>query len=110
MLALYSTYWRRILATVIIETVFTHPDLPMKQLFATVLAGLYIAGLSLPAHAYLDPNIGSMLLQGILAGLAAAGLVIKTYWYRIKGFFSKQPGEPEEAAPEADKPTDDPPQ
>lgn len=34
--------------------------------------------------AYLDPGSGSMLLQVILGGVAAVGVVCKMYWYRIK--------------------------
>jgi hypothetical protein len=44
--------------------------------------------------AYLDPGSGSMLLQVILGGVAAVGVVCKMYWYRIKralGFGVKTP-------------------
>ncbi len=41
-----------------------------------------------PALAYLDPGTGSMLLQGLLAGIAGALVVVKLYWYRIKKIFS----------------------
>ena len=41
------------------------------------------------AAAYLDPGPGSMILQGIIAGVAVVGLTIKTYWYKIRGFFGK---------------------
>jgi hypothetical protein len=34
------------------------------------------------AHAYLDPGTGSMLLQGLLAGL----LLIGAFWRKIKVF------------------------
>jgi len=37
-----------------------------------------------PAFAYLDPASGSMILQGILAGIAAAGVVIGIFWRRLK--------------------------
>lgn len=44
---------------------------------------------SLPAHAYIDPGSGSYLIQ-ILAALFLGSLfTIKTFWYRIKNFFSK---------------------
>ena len=36
-----------------------------------------------PAYAYLDPGTGSALLQGILGALAAIGVAVKLYWYRI---------------------------
>jgi hypothetical protein len=34
--------------------------------------------------AYLDPGTGSMLLQVILGGVAAVGVVIKLYWHRLR--------------------------
>ena len=42
------------------------------------------------AFAYLDPGMGSMLLQGIIATIAATGLTIKIYWQKIKDFFKKK--------------------
>lgn len=41
------------------------------------------------ASAYLDPGTGSMILQGIIAGIAVVGFTIKSYWYKIRGFFGK---------------------
>lgn len=41
------------------------------------------------AAAYLDPGTGSMVLQGIIAGIAVIGFTIKSYWYKIRGFFGK---------------------
>ena len=40
------------------------------------------------AHAYVDFNTGSILLQIVLGGIASAGIVFKLFWRRIKGFFS----------------------
>jgi len=37
-----------------------------------------------PAFAYLDPGTGSMLLQVILGGIAAVGVAIKLFWYKIR--------------------------
>jgi len=42
------------------------------------------------AHAYLDPGTGSIILQGLIAAIAAGLVVIKTYWYKIKKFFGKK--------------------
>jgi hypothetical protein len=53
------------------------------------LAFLFFLTFSQQAAAYLDPGTGSMILQGLIAGLAVAGLTIKTYWYRIRAFFGK---------------------
>ena len=40
-----------------------------------------------PAHAYLDPGTGSILIQGLIASIAAAGVVLRTYWHRLVHFF-----------------------
>ncbi len=59
--------------------------------FCTFAVFLLCSG---PAQAYLDPGSGSMLLQVILGGVAAVGVVLKMYWYRIRavlGFGAKTP-------------------
>lgn len=67
---------------------------PMKTLsFCLLISFLCCSG---PAWAYLDPGSGSMLLQVILGGVAAVGVVLKLYWYRIKaalGFGAKTPAD-----------------
>ena len=35
-------------------------------------------------EAYLDPGTGSMLLQVILGGVAAVGVMIKLYWHKLR--------------------------
>ena len=42
-----------------------------------------------PAYAYLDPGTGSMIIQGILAGLAMAAMGIKMFWSRLVNFFNR---------------------
>ena len=69
---------------------------------------LALACFAPPALAYLDPSTGSMILSAIIGIIASVGLALKTYWYRIKGFFRKnksEPGTPQEkvAADESDK-------
>ncbi len=39
--------------------------------------------------AYLDPGTGSFLLQLLLATSLGALFIIKTFWKRIKGFFTR---------------------
>jgi hypothetical protein len=58
----------------------------MKRYF---LLPLFLLAFSQQAAAYLDPGTGSMILQGIIAGIAVAGFTIKNYWYRIRAFFGK---------------------
>ena len=49
-----------------------------------------------PAYAYLDPGTGSMILQGLIAGIAMGWFTLKMYWYKVKAFFSKgKDSEPE---------------
>ena len=55
------------------------------QLFA--LLAVLSASVTLPAHAYLDPASGSMLLQMILGGIAGVALALKLFWHRVLGFF-----------------------
>lgn len=45
-----------------------------------------IFSISTPAYAYLDPGTGSVLIQGLLAGLVSALAVLKLYWQKIKHF------------------------
>ena len=48
------------------------------------LAGiLLILGSSGTAHAYLDPGVGSIVLQVILGALAALLVMLKLYWHRL---------------------------
>ena len=54
----------------------------MKKLrWITALTLLLVAA---PAFAYLDPGTGSMLLQVILGGVAAIGVAVKLFWYKIR--------------------------
>ena len=42
-----------------------------------------------PAHSYLDPGLGSLLLQSLLGGVAVALGVISVFWQKIKSFIFK---------------------
>ena len=63
-----------------------------------------------PAHAYLDPSTASMITSAIVGLLATASLAFKTFFYKIKGFFSKnkdlEPAGEMQTAPDADQPLD----
>ncbi len=58
----------------------------LKFLFITLL----FCTLNTKAHAYIDPGLGSIILQGIIAAIAATSLTIKIYWEKIKNFFKKK--------------------
>lgn len=40
-----------------------------------------------PAHAYLDPGTGSLILQVLLGGIAGALVVGRLYWQKVKALF-----------------------
>lgn len=42
-----------------------------------------------PAYSYLDPGLGSLLLQSFLGGVAVALGVISVFWQKIKYFIFK---------------------
>ena len=42
-----------------------------------------------PAAAYLDPGTGSMLLQALLGGVAAIGVIARLYWHRMTAVFQR---------------------
>jgi len=54
-----------------------------------------------PSLAYIDAGTGSLLIQMLTGGVAAAAVVLKMYWRRIRRFLHI--GKPEET--EADSPS-----
>jgi len=57
----------------------------IPQIFV-ILISLWIT----PSIAYIDPGSGSAIMSAIVGIFVAAGLAIKTYWYKIKSFFSRK--------------------
>jgi hypothetical protein len=64
---------------------------------AVVAAGMLLW--ATPAYAYLDPATGSVILQGLLAGIAGLMVVLRLYWGRLKAFFRRWLGRPQPAEP-----------
>lgn len=56
------------------------------------------------AFAYLDPGTGSMILQGILGGMAAAAVLGRLFWQRILKFFGIKKDDPAENMQLVDNP------
>ena len=52
-------------------------------LAATVLA----LATAQPAAAYIDPGSGSALISIIVGVFVTIGLAVKSFWYKITGFF-----------------------
>ena len=66
----------------------------MKNTFSIVafaVAALFV--IERPVEAYLDPGSGSMLLQVLLGGFAAVGVVTKLYWHRLTVLFTRKTAE-----------------
>ncbi len=66
------------------------------------LVFLSVLGIDTPAHAYLDPGTGSMLVQMLLGGVAGALVIGKLYWHRVKAFFGRGPAPSPNQDPTAD--------
>ena len=56
-----------------------------------VVAIILLLGLPGPAHAYIDPSAGSLLLQLILGGVAGLLVALRLSWRRLTGLFGRQP-------------------
>ena len=54
-------------------------------LFLAVLAVIWPQ----TAHDYFDPGTGSLIIQMLVAGVAAGWFMFRTQWERLKNFFAK---------------------
>jgi len=62
----------------------------VRRILLLVLAATLLA--TSPAHAYLDPGTGSMILSAIIGVAAAVGLALKLFWYRLVGLLRGKKG------------------
>ncbi len=44
-----------------------------------------------PSYAYIDPGTGSFIIQGIIAAVVGAGVVLRMFWGRIKARVTGKP-------------------
>ena len=58
----------------------------LKGIVAFLLVNFFMTA---PAHAYLDPGTGTMIVQIILGGIAGLAVAGKLFWSQITGFFAK---------------------
>jgi hypothetical protein len=54
----------------------------------SIVLAVALAGIAMPAYAYLDPVTGTFLIQGLIAGIAACVASIRSIRERIVGFFT----------------------
>ena len=53
----------------------------------SALSVIFVLASMQPAHAYLDPGTGAMVLQLLLGGLAGMLLAVKLYFSKIKSLW-----------------------
>lgn len=56
----------------------------IRLLFGSLIAALLFIR---PAYAYIDPGTASLILQGIIGGIAATGFFFRSHLYRLKSLF-----------------------
>jgi hypothetical protein len=59
-----------------------------------LIVAVLIAVTAQPAHAYLDPTSGSIILQALVGGLVAGLYVLRTSWDKIKSRFRRRDDHP----------------
>ncbi|MFZ5949437.1 MAG: hypothetical protein ACOYXC_01935 [Candidatus Rifleibacteriota bacterium] len=78
-----------------------------KQPFNLLILGvLYFVVMTRPVYAYLDPGTGSFIIQMLVAGIAGALFMLKTYWQKFIGFFTGNRPE-NEKTPSSEKKSDE---
>ena len=55
-----------------------------KNIFLTFI---FFISFAEPAWAYLDPGTGSAIISLIIGFFVAIGVLLKTFWYKIKSLF-----------------------
>ena len=62
------------------------------RILVTVLVPLFYLASVKSAWAYIDPGTGSMILQAVLAGVAAGLVVFSLWWSKIKTAWARMKG------------------
>lgn len=73
---------------------------PVNLLSLTAILFLVLPG---QLYAYIDPGTGSLIIQTLIAAFVGGIFVIKTYWQKIKAWFSDNPAEKEEEQESVEK-------
>lgn len=61
----------------------------MKKIIPSTLVTILCLWVQ-PAIAYIDPGSGSAIMSAVIGFFVAAGLIIKTYWYKLKSIFTSK--------------------
>ncbi len=49
-----------------------------------------------PAHAYIDPGSGSMLMQLLIGGILGGLVMLRSGWQRVRAWLHRGPSEPQD--------------
>jgi hypothetical protein len=58
-----------------------------KYVRIILVIGVVTLWFNSPAYAYINPGVGSILLQMLLGGLVGLAVVLKLYWAQVKKVF-----------------------
>jgi len=65
----------------------SHTKGTKKYVRVIFVIGVVTLWFSSPAYAYINPGLGSILMQMLLGGLAGLAIVCKLYWAQVKKAF-----------------------
>ena len=64
--------------------------LKTRSINSSILLSVSLLPLSIQIfHGYIDPGTGSLIIQALIAGLLGGLYLLKVFWSKVKGFFSK---------------------
>lgn len=66
----------------------------LARLAWMAVPAVLLSAAAAPAHAYVDPSSGSILLQVLLGGFAGVLVALKLSWRRLASWFGRRPAEP----------------
>lgn len=55
-----------------------------------VILALAVVALPLPAHAYLDPQTGAMVMSAVVGFFATLAMGIQSYWHKLLSLFRRE--------------------
>lgn len=61
--------------------------MPATMITVILAAAAALSAMIAPAYAYIDPGTGSIILQGIIGGVAGGLFILRTYWAKVTAFF-----------------------
>jgi hypothetical protein len=70
----------------LIERINNHTG---AKMFRSFLLVIFLITLSKPAYAYIDVAIGSLILQGLVAGMVSIAVIWRGWIDKVKSFFGK---------------------